>query len=302
MKSADSASDTRSPAMIRALLPDERRMLEEQMPFRAPRSLSRRTVLAAAPVGFLAGATARVSLAQPAAADPVSFYLGQVLALATLQARSVARLRPLLVNANPADGAWQAGASAEAGVIGAVASVLGGMEPPPELIGSIGELRLASAAYQGAADAARSAAGGDQAALDITGARLTEGASHILLWLDALTAETGNDWGDGLRTLTEGTAPAPTAEVQAETPAEPAPEVPATEPAAVEPVEEAPVEEAPAEVAPAEEEPANRQARNRQNRQNQQNQQAEEQPVEEGQQNHQSRQNRQDRETQPAEE
>jgi hypothetical protein len=288
--------------MIRALFPDERRMLEEQMPFRAPRSLSRRTVLAAAPEGFLAGATARVSLAQPAAADPVSFYLGQVLALATLQARSVARLRPLLVNANPADGAWQAGASAEAGVIGAVASVLGGMEPPPELIGSIGELRQASAAYQGAADAARSAARGDQAALDITGARLTEGASHILLWLDALTAETGNDWGDGLRTLTEGTAPAPTAEVQAETPAEPAPEVPATEPAAVEPVEEAPVEEAPAEVAPAEEEPANRQARNRQNRQNQQNQQAEEQPVEEGQQNRQSRQDRQNRETQPAEE
>lgn len=36
-----------------------------------------------------------------------------------------------------------------------------------------------------------------------------EGEGHILLWLEAVTAETGNDWGDGLRSLTLGAAPAP---------------------------------------------------------------------------------------------
>jgi hypothetical protein len=132
----------------------------------------------------------------------VSFYLGQVLALATLQAQAVRRLRPLLASPNTADLTWQSGASAEAGVIGAVASVLGAMEPPPELTASVGELRLASSAYLSAADAARTAANGDANALPAAGAGLAEGATHILLWLDALTAETGNDWGDGLRTLT----------------------------------------------------------------------------------------------------
>ena len=173
------------------------------MASRVPRFVSRRAVLATAQVGILAGASARVSLAQPVAADSVSFYLGQVLALATLQAQAVGRLRPLLASPNATDGAWQAAATSEAGVIGAVASVLGAMEPAPELTASVGELRLASAAYGGAADAARSAAGGDATALDTTGAALAEGAAHILLWLDALTAETGADWGDGLRTLTE---------------------------------------------------------------------------------------------------
>jgi hypothetical protein len=129
--------------MIRALIPDERRTLEEQMPFRTSRFLSRRSVLAAAPVGVLAGVTGRVTLAQPAAADPVSFYLGQVLALATLQAQAVGRLRPLLATPNTTDATWQAAASAEASVIGAVASVLGAMEPSPELTASVGELRLA---------------------------------------------------------------------------------------------------------------------------------------------------------------
>jgi len=184
-------------------------MPEEPMATRVSRFVSRRTVLAVAPVGILAGATARITLAQPVAADPVSFYLGQVLALATLQAQAVGRLQPLLGSPNAADGTWQAAAAAEAGVIGAVASVLVAMEPPPDLTASVGELRLASAAYRGAADAARNAAGGDAAALDAAGAALAEGAAHILLWLDALTAETGNDWGDGLRTLTEASGPVP---------------------------------------------------------------------------------------------
>ena len=238
--------------------------------------VSRRSVLAAAPVGILTGAVAHVTWAQPAASDPVSFYLGQVLALATLQAQAVGRLQPLLVNANAADGAWQAAASAEAGVIGAVASVLGGMEPPPELSASVDELRLASEAYRGAADAARIVAGGDVTALDIAGARLAEGATHILLWLDALTAETGNDWGDGLRTLAAGASPAPVAaDVQVETP---------TEPAAAAAAEDVPTADGPAEDAPA-----NRQARNRQNRQDQQNEDEESSP------NRQNRQNREER-------
>jgi hypothetical protein len=55
---------------------------------------------------------------------------------------------------------------------------------------------------------------------------VTQGATHILLWLDALTAETANDWGDGLRALTE-------AELSAATlPAAPTP-APAPAPAPV---------------------------------------------------------------------
>jgi hypothetical protein len=278
--------------MIAGLFIDEQSMPEEPMASQPPKFISRRRVLAAAPLGVLPGATARVMRAQPAAADPVSFYLGQALALATLQAQGVGRLRPLLVSANPADAAWQAAASAEAGVIGAVASVLGGMEPPPELTGSIGELRLASQAYQGAADAARTAAGGDAAALDITGARLAEGATHILLWLDALTAETGNDWGDGLRTLTVGPGPVPVSEVQAEAPVEATPEAPAAEVASpAEPADVAPAE--PTEAVPVDEEQVNRQAKNRKVRQNQQNQHAVEAPAR----RKQIRQNRQNRET-----
>ncbi len=186
------------------------------------RGLSRRLMIAAAPAGILATALAerRVALAQPAAADPVSFYLGQVLALATLQAEAIGRIRPFLALPAPEDIDWQATTTAEAGVIGAVASVLGAMEPPPELTASVGELRLASAAYQSAATAAQSAALGDTAALSTADAGLAEGAGHILLWLDALTAETGNDWGDGLRTLTLGTAPVPTAEIELQPPAE----------------------------------------------------------------------------------
>lgn len=191
------------------------------MVFQSRGRLSRRTVLAALPAGAVAATAARVSLAQPAAADPMSFYLGQVLALATLQAQSVGRLRPLLAAPNTGDATWQAGASAEAGVIGAVASVPGAMEPPAELTASVGELRQAAAAYSGAADAARTAAAGDDSALPTAGAGLAEGAAHILLWLDALTAETGNDWGDGLRTLTAGYSPVPLAETPAEQPAEP---------------------------------------------------------------------------------
>ncbi|MGH2617662.1 MAG: hypothetical protein ACRDJC_20710, partial [Thermomicrobiales bacterium] len=89
-------------------------------------SLTRRLVLAALPAGLVTGTTApRAVLAQPSAADPVSFYLGQVLALATLQAEAIGRLRPLLAAPNTEDVSWQGGSSAEAGVIGAVASVLG---------------------------------------------------------------------------------------------------------------------------------------------------------------------------------
>jgi hypothetical protein len=171
-------------------------------------ALSRRHAIAGA-AGLLGAAVGRAALAQPAAADPVSFYLGQVLALATLQAEAIGRLRPFLAVPAPEDVDWQATTTAEAGVIGAVAAVLGAMEPPAELSASVGELRLASAAYQEAAEAARSAASGDAAALGVADAGLAEGAGHILLWLEALTAETGNDWGDGLRSLTLGAAPAP---------------------------------------------------------------------------------------------
>ena len=274
------------------------------MAIRTRRSISRRTVLAGAPLGVFAGAAARVTLAQPAAADPVSFYLGQVLALATLQAHAVGRLRPLLANSNVTDGAWQAAASAEASVIGAVASVLGAMEPPPELTASVGALRLASDAYRGAAGAAQSTASGDMAALDIAGARLSEGATHILLWLDALTAETGNDWGDGLRTLTEGSVSVPVAnEAPGETPAEPAPTAPAAETAVpAEPVDAGAAVDDPAAAAPAGEEPATRQARNRQNRQNRQNQQADAQAEQGDEAGRQNRQNRQNQETAAADE
>jgi hypothetical protein len=211
--------------------------------------MSRRSVLAAMPAGVLAGTAARAALAQPAAADAVSFYLGQVLALATLQARAVGRLRPLLASPNTGDIVWQGGAAAEAGVIGAVASVLGGMEPPPELSGSVGELLLASAAYRAAADAARTAAGGDATALGAADSGLAEAAGHILLWLDALTAETKNDWGDGLRTLTEAASPAPVAAAPSAADVVVA-EPPVAEPSPVEeapPVQEAPVVEEPVE-------------------------------------------------------
>jgi hypothetical protein len=231
-------------------------------------------MLAAMPAGVFAGLAVRSALAQPAAADAVSFYLGQVLALATLQAQAVGRLRPLLASPNTGDVAWQGGASAEAGVIGAVASVLGGMEPPPELSGSVGELLLASAAYRAAADAARTAAGGDITALDAAGAGLAEGAGHILLWLDALTAETGNDWGDGLRTLTEAAAPAadPAAETQ------PAPDVVVDEPPPVEPpaVEETPPVEASVEVQQAADAGGDEKRENRRNRKNRQAQASDE--------------------------
>ena len=170
--------------------------------------ISRRTVLVALPAGALTGGVIASARAQPAAADAVSFYLGQVLALATLQAAAIGRLRPLLATPLPADVTWQSAAAAEAGIVGAVAAVLGAMEPPAELAGSVGELRLASAAYRAAADAARDAAGGDEAALEDATVGLAQGAEHVLLWLDLLTAETGNDWGDGLRTLTETPAPA----------------------------------------------------------------------------------------------
>jgi hypothetical protein len=172
-------------------------------------ALSRRHAIAGA-AGFLgAAAGGRAALAQPTAADPVSFYLGQTLALATLQAEAIGRLRPTLAVPAPEDVDWQATTAAGAGVIGAVAAVLGAMEAPAELSASVGELRLASVAYQGAAEAAQSAAAGDTPALGDADAGLAEGAGHILLWLDALTAETGNDWGDGLRSLTLGAAPAP---------------------------------------------------------------------------------------------
>jgi hypothetical protein len=156
-------------------------------------------------------------LAQPTAADAVSFYLGQVLALATLQAQAVRRLMPLLSDPTPSDPTWQTGASAEAGVIAAVATVLGAMEPPAELTPSIDELRQASAAYRSAADATRLAATGDDSALPTATSELTEGASHILLWLDALRTATGTDWGDGLRLLT-GELPAATPTTSAPTP------------------------------------------------------------------------------------
>lgn len=214
-------------------------------------ALSRRLILAGLPAGVVTGVTTRMALAQPSAADPVSFYLGQVLALATLQAQAIGRLQPLLIQPNPGDTLWQADASADAGVIGAVAAVVGAMEAPPELAGSVEELRLAAAAYRTAADAARAATGGDLAQLPAASASLTEGASHILLWLSALTAETGNDWGDGLRTLAaNAAAPAPPpapVDDQLIVPAEPVatPEVvidepapaeqPAAEPAADEP-------------------------------------------------------------------
>ena len=177
------------------------------------RGVSRRSVLASLPAGVLAGSAVRGALAQPAAAEPVSFYLGQVLALATLQAEAIRRLRPFLAVPAPRDVDWQSTTTAEAGVIGAVASVLGAMEPPPELAGSVGELRLASTAYQNASAAAQSAATGDTAALTAADAGLAEGAAHILLWLDALTAETGNDWGDGLRTLTLAAAAVSTEQI-----------------------------------------------------------------------------------------
>ena len=172
-------------------------------------AIARRSILGSGLAGIFVAATTRMSRAQPTAADPVSFYLGQTLALATLQAEAIGRLRPVLAVPAPEDGDWQATTAAEAGVIGAVAAVLGAMEAPAELSASVGELRLASAAYQGAAGAAQSAAAGDTAALGDADAGLAEGAGRILLWLDALTAETGNDWGDGLRSLTLGAAPVP---------------------------------------------------------------------------------------------
>jgi hypothetical protein len=271
--------------MIGSLFLDERPLPEKLMASRFLSFVTRRTVLAAAPLGVFTGAAARVTLAQPAATNPVSFYLGQVLALATLQAQAVGRLRPLLANPNATDGTWRAAASAEAGVIGAVASVLIVMEPPADLTASVSELRSASSSYRGAADAAQRAASGELAALDmleIAGARLAQGATSILLWLDALTAETGNDWGDGLRTLTEGSAHLPLLdEVLVATPAETAAEAPV--------VEEVAREE------PVEAEPVNRQPRTRQDRQNRQNQQTEEQPGEESQPNPQNRRNRQNR-------
>jgi hypothetical protein len=172
------------------------------MAFPRVNPMSRRLVMAALPAAALAGLAPHLSLAQPTAADAVSFYLGQVLALATLQAQAVRRLMPLLSDPTPDDPTWQTGASAEAGVIAAVAAVLGAMEPPAELMQSVDELRQASAAYRSAADATRLAATGDDSALSTATGELTEGASHILLWLDALQAATGTDWGDGLRLLT----------------------------------------------------------------------------------------------------
>jgi hypothetical protein len=183
-------------------------------------AIRRRSFVAAIPMGMLAAAGARVAGAQPVAADPVSFYLGQVLALATLQAKAIGRLRPFLAVPAPENVDWQATTTAEAGVVGAVASVLGAMEPPPELTASVGELRLASAAYQTAATAAQRAALGDVSALAGADTGLAEGGGHILLWLDALTAETGNDWGDGLRTLTLGAAPALAGDIEAQLPVE----------------------------------------------------------------------------------
>ena len=57
------------------------------------------------------------------------------------------------------------------------------------------------------------AALGDMGALAAADTGLAEGGRHILLWLDALTIETANDWGDGLRTLTLGATAAPTEEI-----------------------------------------------------------------------------------------
>lgn len=246
-------------------------------------AVSRRSILAAMPAGVLAGAAARAALAQPSAADPVSFYLGQVLALATLQAEAIGRLRPFLAAPNTRDGAWQSGTSAEAGVIGAVASVLGAMEPPPALSASVGELRLASAAYQSAAAAARNAASGDISSLTAADAGLAEGATHILLWLDALTAETANDWGDGLRTLTAGAAPVPQDEIALQPPAAPPLELESEEPG---------------DGAPAEDEAARRQ-----NREARQNRQPDQEPGDQpNRPNRQNRQNRPNREGRAAEE
>ena len=73
------------------------------MPFQPVNPISRRVILATAPAAALAGLAPRVSLAQPTATDAVSFYLGQVLALATLQAEAVRRLQPLLADPTPAD-------------------------------------------------------------------------------------------------------------------------------------------------------------------------------------------------------
>jgi hypothetical protein len=224
-------------------------------------SISRRSMLAAMPAGVFVAAGAGVVRAQPVAADPVSFYLGQVLALATLQAESIRRLRPFLATPAPQDVDWQATTSAEAGVIGAVASVLGAMEPPAELTASVGELRLASAAYQSAATAAQSAALGDTSALSTADAGLAEGGGHILLWLEALTAETANDWGDGLRTLTLGAAPAPVEDIELQPPAD----------TVAEPVADDPGDGVPAGDQDAQ---ADRIQRDRTSRQNQQNRQA----------------------------
>ena len=254
------------------------------MAFSRRSALSRRVVLAALPmgVGVASGATARVALAQPAAADPVSFYLGQVLALATLQAEAVGRLEPLLDQPNTGDVAWQAGAAAEAGVIGAVAAVVGAMEPPPELTESAEELRLASASYTAASGAALLAAGGDASVLPEASANLAQGGDHILRWLSALTAETGNDWGDGLRTLTEAAAPAPVEQAPVED-------------AVAVPVEPETVIDEPADAGDGADRPnrQNREGRaNRQNRENQQNpQDSEAQQGREGRQNRGNRQN-----------
>lgn len=105
------------------------------MAFGGRRSL--RFVLAAFPAGALTIAATASARSQPVAADPVSFFLGQSLALATLQAQAVERLRLRLTPAAPGESTW-----------------------------------------------------------------LT-GATHILIWLDALTLETGADWGDGRCSLTE---------------------------------------------------------------------------------------------------
>lgn len=229
------------------------------MPFHDSASLrgrrSRRFVLAALPIGAASIVATPGAFAQPAASDPVSFYLGQVLALATLQAQAVRRLRPLLAAPALEASVWLNGASAEAGVIGAVAAVLSAMEPPPELSASVAELRLASAAYQGAATATQMAAGGDPAAATTASAGLTEGATHILLWLDALTVETGNDWGDGLRTLTAGDVQAAASEA-------------ASAPLAAQKVIDVPVSEPTVEVTSTEQDAGSRRSKRRAKRQN----------------------------------
>lgn len=83
-----------------------------------------------------------------------------------------------------------------------------------------------------------------------------EGEGHILLWLEAVTAETGNDWGDGLRSLTLGAAPAPADDLALQ----PAADLPVDESAA-DPGDGVPAAFAPEPAAAAEQRPGRKRLR-----------------------------------------